>query len=298
MAYDLAWHRAIARFLTQRVVLHSTRRIRVRRQGGGEERGETSMGKFDGEDGEGSLEALDALMANVGFRDVGRRAAAGAAHADLLADYPDLRAEDIELARKIVEAHEQAWASWRRELPPFEAARFRRPRKPVIVSEFDRWVGENNISESFEYTKGWWDHIELVRRFADRLGTREVRVVGHYHIETPPPCELLPMPAVAIVTPAVTFALRHDFGGYALKHSEAFEFEWAVSVDRHLPYRGPLFGLIDEGLDLRTFRVDSVDGLAPDYLFGSYQQDQARFSCLMRDEWDVATLMQILVWNA
>jgi hypothetical protein len=30
------------------------------------------------------------------------------------------------------------------------------------TSEFDRWVGENNIPDSFEYGKGWWDYVELV----------------------------------------------------------------------------------------------------------------------------------------
>jgi hypothetical protein len=48
--------------------------------------------------------------------------------------------------------------------------------------------------------------------FAARLDSEDVRVVGHYIVETPPPTELLPMPAVAIVTPAATFAFRYDFG--------------------------------------------------------------------------------------
>jgi hypothetical protein len=41
-----------------------------------------------------------------------------------------------------------------------------------------------------------------------------------------------------------------------------------------------------------------VDGLAANFLFGPYQQDQARFSCLLRDEWDVATLMRIMTHKA
>jgi len=98
------------------------------------------------------------------------------------------------------------------------------------VSEFDRWVSDNNIPQSFEYGKGWWDYIELVRRFAWRLDTDDVRVVGHYVVDTPPPCERLPMPAVALATPGVTFALRLDFGSWSLKHREIGE--WAVSVVR------------------------------------------------------------------
>jgi hypothetical protein len=67
--------------------------------------------------------------------------------------------------------------------------------------------------------------------------------------------------------------------------------EWVVSVERRSPYLGPLFGLYDAAEDLRLI---GVDGLAPDFLFGSYRQDQARFSCLLRDEWEVATLMRIV----
>lgn len=86
------------------------------------------------------------------------------------------------------------------------------------ISSFDRWVNDNNISNTFEYAKGWWDYIELVRRFALRLNTEDVRVIGHYVVDTPSPCEQLPMPAVAIATPGVMFALRYDFGSWSLKH--------------------------------------------------------------------------------
>ena len=26
----------------------------------------------------------------------------------------------------------------------------------MTITEFDRWVGENNIPDAFEYGKGWW----------------------------------------------------------------------------------------------------------------------------------------------
>lgn len=153
---------------------------------------------------------------------------------------------------------------------------------------FDRWVNDNNVSTSFEYGKGWWDYVELIRRFAHYLDAVEVRVVGHYHIDTPPPCERLPMPAVAIDVAGVTFALRHDFGARSLRHDLR---EWAVSVERRSPYCGPLFGLIRETEDLRDA---GLDGLAPNYVFGSYREDPAQFTTLLRDEWDVAAAMRIL----
>jgi hypothetical protein len=182
-----------------------------------------------------------------------------------------------------------------RRAPSFAEARFRRVSsgaEPVEVSDFDRWVNDNNIPDTFEYSKGWWDYVEVVRRLAGHIATDDVRVVGHYVVDTPPPCERLPMPAVAIATPTVTFALRYDFGSWSLKHRNIYE--WVLSVHRRSPYRGPLFGLVDETKDLRTI---GVDGLAPEFLFGAYRDDQARFSCLVRNEWDLVTLMRILAWN-
>jgi hypothetical protein len=99
------------------------------------------------------------------------------------------------------------------------------------------------------------------------------------------------MPAVAIITPAATFAFRYDFGTWSLKQFS----EWVLSVEREAPYRGPTFGLFDEAHDLRPERFD---GLSPNYLFGPYRHDQAKFSCVVKDQWDVATLLRILAWRA
>lgn len=231
------------------------------------------------------------LKTKLAVSDVGRMIVGGASREDLLAKYPDLRDEDIELAKQIAsDPTDGSLADKVNEM------RFRRhpdhtPR--VKVSEFDKWVNDHNIPETFEYGKGWWDYVEVVRRFAAYLNTDDIRVIGHYLVDTPPPCERLPMPAVAITIPGVTFALRFDFGSWSLKHAEICE--WVVSVDRRSPYRGPLFGLFDESLDLRAF---GADGLGPDYLFGPYRQEPARFSCLLCDEWDVATLLRLMAYEA
>ena len=58
-----------------------------------------------------------------------------------------------------------------------------------MVTEFDCWVGENNIPSRYEYGKGWWDYVELVRRFASKFDIEDVRVVGQYVVNTPPPEE-------------------------------------------------------------------------------------------------------------
>jgi hypothetical protein len=152
------------------------------------------------------------------------------------------------------------------------------------VTEFDRWVGENNIPERFEYSKGWWDYVELVRRFASKFGADDVRVVGHYIVRTPPPEEKLPMPAVALMGDGVMAALKWDFGA-----TTRWPKEWIVSIRRRSPYRGPTFGLFDPAIDLRQV---PVEGLVPDLVFAPYRENQAEFSCEVDDEWDVATLLR------
>ena len=66
-------------------------------------------------------------------------------------------------------------------------------------------------------------------------------------------------------------------------------------VDREAPYRGPTFGLFDETRDLRP-KVLTV--CPPNYLFGPYRQDQAKFSCVIEDPWGVVMLLRILAWRA
>ena len=82
----------------------------------------------------------------------------------------------------------------------------------MLVTEFDRWVADNNIPERFEYGKGWWDYVELIRRFAHKFDIPDVRVVGHYVVRTPPPEEELPMPAVGLTKGSVLIAMKWDFG--------------------------------------------------------------------------------------
>jgi hypothetical protein len=159
-------------------------------------------------------------------------------------------------------------------------------KRAPSITDFDRWVSENNIPTTFEYGKGWWDYVELVRRFSGKFDVADVRVVGHYVVHTPPPEEALPMPAVALSGHGVMVALRLDFG-----KMRKWPLEWTVSVRRRSPYLGPTFGLFDPAFDLRATRVD---GLSPELVFGPYHENPAEFSCELQDEWDVATLLRLV----
>jgi hypothetical protein len=67
------------------------------------------------------------------------------------------------------------------------------------------------------------------------------------------------MPAIALSIPGLTVALRFDFGA---GRSNTPRSASGSSASTDAPYRGPLFDLFDEILDLRTI---GVEGLAPDY---------------------------------
>lgn len=150
-----------------------------------------------------------------------------------------------------------------------------------------KWINDNNPPMSLSYSKGWWDYVELLQRIAAKLDAKEARVIDTYVVDTPPPEEKLTMPAVVMETKGVSFALRFDFGRNPTRDLR----EWMVSVRRRSPYLGPLFGLFDADEDLRSLRVT---GLAPDWLFGSYREDPAKFSCALDDEWDVWTLVRLV----
>lgn len=132
-------------------------------------------------DDDGSI-SYEEVKTRLAVRMVAMMAIRGDSHAAIRAQYPYLLDEDIELARRLIGSS---------ELAAVDASRFRHrdADKPIVISEFDRWIRDNNIAETYEYSKGWWDYVELVRLFASRLGTEDVRVIGHYVVDTPPPCE-------------------------------------------------------------------------------------------------------------
>ena len=184
-----------------------------------------------------------------------------------------------------------SWEDWiARWLGEDVRAPAERVRNRAKLTEFDRWVGDNNIPSQYKYGKGWWDYVELIRRFASKYEFEQVRVVGHYLVDTPPPEERLPMPAVALTRGGLLVALKYDFGAGC-----RWPREWTISVRRSTPYRGPTFGLFDPSLDLRQAHVG---GLAPEFVFGPYRESQAEFTCEVEDEWDVATLLRFILDEA
>jgi hypothetical protein len=152
------------------------------------------------------------------------------------------------------------------------------------ISHFDAWVGTHNPASHLEYGKGWWDYVEIIGRLTHKFAATDVRVIGTYIVHTPPPEEELPMPAVAFVVNGVAFAVKWDFG-----RCPHWPHEWTVSVQRPAPHSGATLHLFDEHTDAR----DVTDGFGPDFTFPSYAESPQRFTCVVDDELDVATLIRI-----
>ncbi|HEY6173068.1 MAG TPA: DUF433 domain-containing protein [Kofleriaceae bacterium] len=84
---------------------------------------------------------LEALETRLAVRDVGRRTVRGVSREDILVEYPDLRDQDIERAKRIVTVPGSRNESFE-EMAEIDGTRFR--RRPVDshlleISEFDRW---------------------------------------------------------------------------------------------------------------------------------------------------------------
>jgi hypothetical protein len=158
-------------------------------------------------------------------------------------------------------------------------------RSPVEVTAFDVWVGENNPDPKLEYGKGWWDYVETLRRLITKFDAKAPRVIGIYVVHTPPPCEELPMPAVAFTVDDTAFALKYDFGSGA-----RWPQEWTVSVKRPQSDTLPVMNLFDGKLDLSS---EPIEGLGPEWTFPAYANSPASFTCEVEDEWDVAALIRL-----
>ena len=98
------------------------------------------------------------------------------------------------------------------------------------------------------------------------------------------------MPAVVLTHRGVSVALKFDFGALA-----RWPKEWTVSVRRPAPYRGPLFGLFDPGVDLRK---EGVEGFPAELVLPAYSKNQAEFTCELEDEWEVAMLLRLVFYEA
>jgi hypothetical protein len=148
--------------------------------------------------------------------------------------------------------------------------------------DLDRWVNDNNPDEQLQFSKGWWDYIELIRRLMSKFGAKEARVVATYPMRTPPPEEDLLMPAVQFAVGSTEFIVKYDFGVYPER--------WTVSVKNAIAVVRPILGLFDDEQDLRGTAVAGFDA---EWIHGSYHNDSTCFTCEIHDEWDLSALVRL-----
>ena len=147
-----------------------------------------------------------------------------------------------------------------------------------------QWVNDNNPDESLSYRKGWWDYIEFIYRIMQKFKTDDAEVVGTFEMRTPPPRETLTMPVVKIVIGNLTAVVRLDFS----KVSDV----WIVSISRSSEYAESNINFLQDDID----NLDvPVPGFPDEYLFGSFNNNKRKFTCLPKDEYDVVTLLTVLV---
>lgn len=152
--------------------------------------------------------------------------------------------------------------------------------------DFFEWINDHNPLESLQYRKGFWDYVEFVQLLMQKHEVEKAEVVGTYLMKTPPPVEELLMPVVKVVGRNTTFVVKYDFGVWPER--------WTVSVSRKSPYTGGTFGLFDEPADLRSKPVPGFDA---EWLYPSFCENPAQFTCELGDEWDVATFFRLMSYG-
>jgi putative addiction module component (TIGR02574 family) len=153
--------------------------------------------------------------------------------------------------------------------------------------KLDEWVSDNQPARHCAYGNAFWTYVELLRKLAHKFEATDVRVIGTYVVNTPPPREELPLPAIAFEVRGVRFAVRWDFGA-----NPRWPYEWAVSVERRSPYLGPVFGLFDQDMELSDARISGLP------MFPSFRSDPGRFSCELIDEYDLAAFIRLLSFES
>jgi hypothetical protein len=154
-----------------------------------------------------------------------------------------------------------------------------------MVLSLDEWVSQNNPSADAEYAKGFWDLVEFARLLEDKFKPTSVFVAGTYVVRTPPPEEELVVPIVGLKFEKATIVLEQDFARWPD--------EWRVGVKLEKLYRGPLLGLFDPSKRVGGNR-EAVEELGQ----LPFAENQRAFTCSVHDEWDVATLVRLMVTDS
>ena len=156
------------------------------------------------------------------------------------------------------------------------------PNTPVKRVPLDAWVNDNSPARSAEYASGYWQFVEFSRRLAFKFEAQAIFAVGTHRVFTPPPKEELVVPIVCLEFDQASVVLEHDFAEWPD--------EWRIGVKLTRPYQSETLNLFDPTVSAGR-DGDAIEELG----FPAFSTNQRGFSCRLRDEWDVATFVRLLL---
>ena len=166
--------------------------------------------------------------------------------------------------------------------------------------KLDNWITENHIlQEKKNYSKGWWDYIELVRKIESKTNAK-IEVFSEYEIMTPPPSEFLKLPLIKLSYSDADIYIKEDFsnGGFldcwmvsVVSKKEIINIRKHINdikTKEELKEKGFLDKVYDN--QIKVFKKENL-------LFNSYNDNQKKFTFTVEDEYDLFTAINIIVKN-
>tara|TARA_Y100001960_G_scaffold331182_1_gene427371 strand:+ start:2004 stop:2507 length:504 start_codon:yes stop_codon:yes gene_type:complete len=164
----------------------------------------------------------------------------------------------------------------------------------------NNWITENHIlQEKKNYSKGWWDYIELVRKIESKTNAK-IEVFSEYEIMTPPPSEFLKLPLIKLSYNDADIYIKEDFsnGGFldcwmvsVISKKEVINIRKYINdikTKEELKEKGFLDKVYDN--QIKVFKKENL-------LFNSYNDNQKKFTFTVEDEYDLFTAINIIVKN-
>jgi hypothetical protein len=156
------------------------------------------------------------------------------------------------------------------------------------------WITENNvdsISSKKNYSKGWWDYIDIIRILEGKFNFQPF-VVSSYNITTPPPSEELTLPLVLC---------RFDnFDAYIMENFSysGFYDTWLVSIktisDKNLDISNFINPII---LDRKDYKEGFIESSISDFksqgiFYHNFIKNEKEFTGTVESEYDLYALLK------
>jgi hypothetical protein len=163
--------------------------------------------------------------------------------------------------------------------------------------KLEDWIiGNQYLQEKKNYSKAWWDYIDLIRKIENKTATTAY-VYSEYEIMTPPPSEFLIFPVIKLSYNNIKFYIKQDFS------NGGFMDEWMVSIVSNkdiLNIKNHINNVKNkEELSSLGFRDKVYERLIKDFiksniLFKNYSKNKSEFTFTVKDEYELLTVINII----